>query len=444
MKQLLLLTVLLLSGLGCVRRPEAVPATSPAVVMPTFSTRDLPATFTPAATVLGLTPTPLATATPVGPTPTPIDFTQTAVELRYLIPALNLERRLQGNIASQIIFVDETGGRALQRSNQARVLLDLQQVLPTLALTPLPEGCDRCVYVAYALPLAGQTGAGWLQDPVLLASVENIMAAVLGAHVPLGTVVGLRRSASPYAPAHTIAVTTAGAVWLWLATEPEIDDPLAVAATLPNLDAILNQLSPETLNSDYVTSCPGAPLETLYLDVAGVTRQIQISCPEFTLPTTLLPLYVALDNALQDKLADVAGPEKPPSGFPLTAVLNYRRQDGAQLTLYADGLAVAQDALTNVYTNTLTTAAVISLTTQLVDSGLVKPGLATFFTDAADTAASSRLLVRGPDGVYDARWNGVQTAVAALDALLDTFILVDDAATAAPTPEDTPVPTPTP
>ncbi|MEZ4642926.1 MAG: hypothetical protein R3E31_09370 [Chloroflexota bacterium] len=441
---LLLLSLLVFSVVGCNRNnggtsTEAVPA-----VVPTFSTRELPVTFTPAPTVIADTPTPVATTTAPAPTATPINFDETAVELRYFIPALNLQRRLQGNVASQIIFVDETTGAALQRSNQASVLLELQQVLPQLTLETLPEGCDTCVYIEYMMPLSGESGAGWLQDPVLLVSIENIMAAVLGPHFPTGTVVGLRRSASPYAPAHTIAITAGGTVWQWLATDAQIDAPLAEGTAVPNLAAILSQLPLDTLSSEYTTSCPGVPVETLYLNQGGSATEIQIACPEFTLPTTLLPLYLALNNALQPKLAQIEGPARPPAGFPLDALLDYRRQDGAQLTVYYDGLTVARDAVNNVYTSTLTSAEIISVTTPLLTSGVVQPGLATFFTteESDSGAAASRLLVRSVDGVYDARWTGTETAVADLDTLLNTLIATD--ITPPPTPEATPETTETP
>lgn len=456
MKRLLLLLTLIFA-LGCTRSPAETITANPSAVIPTFSARELPVTFTPVPTIIPVTPTPIATPTPPGPTATPIDFGQTTVELRYRIPALNLERRLQGNVASQIIFVDETTGTSLKRNNMMGVLLELQQALPELALDSQPEGCTTCVYIEYELPLADEAGAGWLQDPVLLASIENIMATVLGPHFPPNTLVGLRRSASPYAPAHSLAITTDGSVWTWLATEPQIDDPLTTAAIVPNIDALLSELPSNTLGDDYTTSCPGVPLETLSLNLPDLDKEIKIICPEFTLPTTLLPLYLSLDQVLQPKLAALDGPQRPPAGFPLAAVLDYRRQDGARLTLYQDGTSVAQTAANEVYTNTLTIPEVISLTTNLVDSGLVNLGLTTFFTTEVSIDATSRLLVRGTDGVYDAQWTGTETAVSALDALLNASIPNEETETpvptetvTTPTSEETPsaaetaVPTPTP
>ncbi len=418
---------------GCATPATGTPTPDRPVVLPTVGSRELPVTFTPVSTAVFITPTPQPTLTAPVPTETPINFAETAVELRYRIPALGLDRRLQGTFGSQIIFADETTGLLLQRSNQTRVLLELQQVLPTLALTPLPENCDTCVYLEYALTASGETGAGWLQDPVLLASVENLLSVVLGPHFPPNTIVGLRRSASPYAPAHTIALTADGQVWTWLATEAEVAAPLPETA-VPNLRSALQNLDVDALSNSYETNCPGVPVESLTLVQNGTTATIAISCPEFTLPTPLLPLYLPLNQALSDKL-DAAGDAvstRPPAGFPLTAVLDYKRADGARLTLFQDGLTRAE--ATAVYTTTLSTSQIISLTTPLLDSGLVNPGLTTFFGEEAPEGATT-LLLRGPEGVLDGRWVGMETAVAELDALLDQLLGLESTS---PTPATTP------
>ncbi|MCA9971204.1 MAG: hypothetical protein KC425_13355 [Anaerolineales bacterium] len=417
----LLLTLWLLAACAQLPATPAVDGTavpSAAAVLPTGSVRELPVTFTPAATAAPVSPTPLPTPTAAGPTATPIDFDETAVELRYAIPALGLDRRLQGNISSQIIYADETVGLFLQRRNQSAVLLELQQVLPDMTLEPVPEGCDTCVEVSYDLPLSGEARSGWLQDPVLLASIENLLASVLGPHFPPETRAGLRRSASPYAPAHTVALTADGNAWVWLATDAEVlAAPLETA--VPGLDALLAGLDLAAVPPTLTASCAGVPLETLVIGSGEETAVVEIACPEFTLPTTLLPLYLALDGLAAPRLAALAGPEPPPAGFPLTALLDYRRADGARLTLYRDGLARAAGAAGEVVTTTLGAAEVISLTTGLVDGGFVALGLTSFGDDVEGT---SQLLVRGAGGVYDARWEGAETAVSAVDALLDGLL----------------------
>ncbi len=442
---LVLVTVLVFLA-GCSTLADGTVTPVRPVVLPTASNRDLPVTYTPESTAVFVTPTPRPTLTAAPPTETPVNFAETAVELRYRIPAIGLDRRLQGTFGSQIIFADEASGLILQRSNQGLVLLELQQVLPGLTLEPLPEGCDTCVYLEYALAASGETGAGWLQDPILLASVENLLAVVLGPHFPPDTLVGLRRSASPYAPAHTIALTTDGQVWVWLATEAEISEPLPETA-VADIRSALENLELDALAGSYETNCPGVPLESLSLVKGTEAITIDIACPEYTLPDTLLPLYLPLDMALSAKL-EAAGSvvsSRPPAGFPLTALLDYKRSDGARLTVYEDGLTLAQDAATAVYTTTLSSSQIISLTTPLLESGLVNPGLTTFFSEDEPEGASL-LLVRGPLGVLDGRWVGTETAVIDLDALLDQLIGLESAtpeATTSPGATASPEMTPT-
>ncbi len=434
MRKLLFFSLLFVLA-GCNAARTGVPASLPAptplsavtvAASPLPAAPALPPTFTPPVGAKLVTPTPLATLTRPAPTSTPANFADTAVELRYRIPAIGLDRRLQGTVGSQIIFADESSGRLLQRSNQGMILLELQQVLPALVLQPVPEGCEACVWLAYDLPISGASGEGWLQDPVLLASVENLLAVVLGPHFPPQTVIGLRRSASPYAPAQTIALTANGEMWIWLATEGELDLPQAGAETAvaitPSLSA-LQTLDLSTLASSYTTTCPGVPQESLYLNQAGQTIIIAIACPEFTLPAPLLPVYLPLDAALSAKLAASVtdAPARPPAAFPLAALLDYKRADGARLTLYEDGLLVAAIKETAVFTATLSATEIISLTTPLLESGLLQTGLTSFLTPP-ESEPYAMLLLRGPQAVLDARWTGRKTAVAPLDDLLDQLL----------------------
>ncbi|HFQ94222.1 MAG TPA: hypothetical protein ENK32_09450, partial [Anaerolineae bacterium] len=163
----------LLFVLAACSAPAATPTPAePARQLPAIT--GIPPTFTPLPPGEQLLPTqPVITVTqeplPTAPTKTPVPFGDTAVELRYTIPELNLDRRLQGGVNSQIILVDETTGKAIKRANQAGVLLELQQALPDLLLTAVPEGCTGCVQVSYELPFAQEEAEGWLQDPTLLA-----------------------------------------------------------------------------------------------------------------------------------------------------------------------------------------------------------------------------------------------------------------------------------
>lgn len=403
-------------------------------------------TFTPLST-----PGPLPTFTPnvvqtVAATSTPVNFNETAVELRYNIPAIGLDRRLQAKVGGSIILVDEITLLAVEQVNQPGILLEIRQAVEGLELAPVPEGCDTCVWFRYDLPLTGVSEEGWLQDPILLASIENYMAINLGPHFPPDTVLGLRRSASPFAPAHSLALTANGRLWAWLATEGQISELSdEQAAVLSNL---LPELPIATLDNQYLVECAGTPNETLWLNPTGEKKEVFITCPAYALPTTLLPLYLVLHELLTEKTADVALPQ-PPFGFPLDALLDYRRADGPRLTLYQDGTLQLQTAdLT--YTTTLTTTTPISLTGNLLASGILQPGLTTFFVTDTGTPTPavplSILLVRATDGVWDGQWENTADipALLELDTLLNSLLaLAQPQETATPTGTETAV-TPTP
>lgn len=402
----LLLPVVLLLGCGSPQpTPSAIASPAP---LPTGQT--IPPTFTPSAVVNQPAPAatrpPTATVDPEAETPVPFDAT--VVELRYSIPALALDRRLQGNVASQMLLIDETTGQGQQRSNQGATLLQLQQALEEIELEPIPDGCARCVHISYSLPLLPAAGEGWLRDPALLASIENFMTAVFGPHFPPQTILGLHRAASPYAPAHTVALTDDGTLWYWQANQDTAPEPGAVNEALPaELEAVETAVSEGAVFSDsYAVSCPGAPQEWLRLPAAnGDPRLIRIACPEFALPAGLLSLYLALDTVTAANLTDNL--PRPPAAFPLNALLDYQQAGGVRLTLYADETAVAVNADGAVFTGAISIGDVRTLTGQLIDAGIVQTGLATFQAsdDQAEAeTAISRLLVRGPAGVYDAAW----------------------------------------
>ena len=419
--------------------PLAAPPTSTAVV--------IPPTFTPAPNGDQFNPVPVVTVTqeplPTVETSTPIPFGANVVEVRLTIPAIGFDRRLQGGVSSQIILVDESNGFSVQRDNQASVLLDLQQVLPELVLAPVPDGCEGCVHLTYNLPFSGVQGDGWLRDSVLLASLENYFTTTLGPHFPAEAVIGLRRSASPYAPAHSVAVMADGRLYRWLANEGEVA-PMSTAS--PTLLAAFEAIEPQAMAQQYTAPCPGSPLESLLLTGREAERLIALVCPEFALSTELQPLYVALDEALAELLAgSEATLPRPPAAFPLTAVLDYQRLDGAQLTIFLDDTAVASNASGQPITTTLSSSQVISLTTDLLASGGLRTGLTTFLAEegtnptATPSAPRTALLVRGPAGVYDAQWFNTADVplLADLNDLLNELL---SGGTAVPieTPEATP------
>lgn len=452
--KIFLFTFLLAALAGCVAPPPPPAPTESAPRRPAIT--GIPPTFTPLPPGTQLLPSrPAVTVTqaplPTAPTKTPVPFGETAVELRYTIPAINLDRRLQGGVNSQIILVDETTGQAVKRANQAGVLLELQQVLSDLPLAPLPAECPGCVQFSYALPFAQETGEGWLQDAILLASLDNYLNVSLGPHFPPGTRLGLYRRATPFAPAHTLAITEEGQMYRWLATEGKIDEPLPVdTAVLDNL----NNLPLDDLADEYVTDCPGASPELLYLRQGETTKEVTILCPEFALPAPLLPLYTQLNTALEAKLATSDNVlARPPAAFPLDALLDYRRDDGAILTVYQDGAAVAQYE-NQVITGTVSSSDVLSMTNSLLDSGALNDDLSLYAAAVAPPAGSAPpsprpvVIMRGQTGVYNAVWpEAGAPALAPLNAVLDN-LLANFLDTAAPTeeaaPEMTPAATPRP
>ncbi|MEJ2746922.1 MAG: hypothetical protein P8183_03255, partial [Anaerolineae bacterium] len=284
--------------IGCAR-PTPTPIV-PDVVRPVLTPGELPPTFTPMATAVSPATATSLPAPTLNATATAIDFDKTSVQLRYIIPVIGLDRRLRGNISGQISFLDGTTGQAEEYNNQSIALVELQNVLPTVELQPVPEGCDACVQIEYELPLTGETDSGWLQDTVLLVSLDNFMTAALGPHFPPGTQAGLRRNISQFAPAHTIAVLDDGRLFRWLATDAQIADPIAAPELLPLAQAV----PAADLAADYIVECVvTTPVEVLM--IRPDAAPIQLSCPEFGLPSTLLPLYLAFDNLLKPILQDV-------------------------------------------------------------------------------------------------------------------------------------------
>jgi hypothetical protein len=386
-----------------------------------------------------------STATsPPSDTPTPestVDFEQPVVELRYQIPALGLDRRLEANVNGEITVVDETRGLARVGRNQGGVIIELQQALPDLSLEPLPDGCEACVAFSYELPMVDSSAQGWLTDTVMLASVEHYTSLMVGAHFPEDTVLGLRRSATPFDVAHSLALTTDGQLWRWLATEPEVSPAVAAAESSPQLAAMVGELDTSALADSYEVPCQGTSGETLYLNQGGEETTVLIRCPAFSLPSTLLPLYLELDAALQPVVAE-QGLQKPPLQIPLDTMIAYRLSDGSQLTLGLDGAArLSMDS--EVYTETIGVEQVMSLNEQLLATEQLDPGVEAY----GNGEVQDVLLVRGPQGMMEAAWQGAGPP-AELEALVSSLqTMINDLAGAtldeSEALEATPEPTPT-
>lgn len=392
----------------------------PAGASPTpFVLPTLYPTFTP------LPPaTPLPSRTPAAsPTAaTAIDFEQKSVLFRYTIPALGLDRRLEGTVGGQITVIDETTGLAAIRTNSGTPLQEMQTAFPDLTLEPMAENCMSCVYFEYELPLSGQSDSGWLTEAYMLASIENFTAINLGPHFPAGTILGLRRSATAYEPAHSLALTADGQLYRWLATESQVTTPI----TNTTLIELLPTVPLNTFAENYLVSCPAVPVESLYLNPAGTATTIRLTCPAFSLPTSLLPLYLQLDSLLQESLAPQSL-TKPPLAVPLATLLDYQRADGNRLTLTQTEQAIVVDPAGQSLTATLSLSQTISYTSSLLDSGIFQPGVQLF----GEATLPNLLLVRGPQGMNEIGWSelppqAIQPLIARLDTLLDELLATDN------------------
>lgn len=419
------LAILGVGLMGCGEARQDAPATAASTagdaVLPTVAT--LPTLYPTATRPLGGA-RPTAVPATITPSPTPIDFSQPVISFRYEIPALGLDRRLEGTADSQIRLVDGVTGAEVMLVNQARALIDMQTVLPDLPLAELPEGCERCVRLTLDLPLAGRAETGWLQDDIVLASIEDFFVRQLGPHFPPDTAVGLHRRASGYNVGHTVAILTDGSLWRWQATDAEVPARLSAGeAAVGDIIAEAEGLPLNRLEPSYRADCPFFSEETLYF--AASNQMYKLACPSLSLPTTLVSFYADLDAVAQAGLDLERNLALPGQVLPLTAVVFYQRSDGATLTIYNDGERVGVDATGRVYTATakLEAEEVAALQTALTTSGVI-PRTVEIVTDEALAAETeSLLLVRGELGVYEFGWaetigQSLVPAIITLDELL--------------------------
>lgn len=438
-----LFIVLLL--VACSQPPAETPEPDDADRRPQLTREAIP-TLYPTFTRPSATET--ATAVPQD-TPTPrstIDFEQPVVEFRYRIPALQLDRRLEANVNGEITVVDETVGLASMRQNQGGILLELQDALPELELEPVPANCDSCVAFSYSLPIDGVSDEGWLQDPVMLASVENYTSVAVGTHFPPDTVLGLRRSATAYDVAHSLALTSEGQLWRWLATEAQVAAPVPIEEAGPQLASLLAELPLQSLTERYIVQCPGAPAETLFLNPTDAEEgfTIEIGCPAFSLSRPLLPLYLEMDRLLQEVVPEEE-PLRPPLEIPLATVVDYQRDDGARLSVLLDGTARATKPAGETVTMTLTSSQVLSVTAALVESDVLQPGLDAYVADDAPNI----LLVRSLRGMAEVAWTeddgppeGALPQIRFLNSLLDELLAESEETGESIRPQPSPTPSP--
>jgi hypothetical protein len=397
-------TAALVVLIGCSQPASSDIPTSQIVSQPpgeSNSTPRLLPTLYPTST---MHPTALPTETrpplTAAPSSTPINFDQLVVDLRYEIPSLGLKRSISGDVAGRMKLTDETIDFTVDRNSQAGILLEMQQSLAGLKLDDLPEGCNGCVRLEYELPLTGESDQGWLQDERMLVSLENYTSIALGPHFPPGTIFGIRRSSAEFHDAHSAAVTEDGRLWLWNAMEAEVPEAVSLDEVDPIYSVDIDALDLTALESLYIAECPENPgIETLFIQDGDVERFIDISCPEIALPLSLLPLYLSLD-AKTVGIRDLYAPEdyEPPAA--LETVLIYQNQDENKLTVYHDGSLIADDGAGNVISDTIPLSTVISMTSQLSDSGLTQPGIDAYLAGVAE----NYLVIRGENGLSEIVW----------------------------------------
>lgn len=400
----LLLPITLLVACQSDEPPSPPTQAAPAAALPTAV--PLPTiypTFTPNADgsiPTAATPTPQ----PIPPTSTPVDFSKPVITFRYEIPALGLDRRFEGTLSSDIRLVDITAGTSIDLPNQARALLEIQNVLSNLQpLEPPPANCNgRCVLLTYDLPVEGKSGSGWLQDDILLASIEFFFANNLGAHFPPETIAGLHRAASGYTVSHTAAVLADGTVWRWQATDFQIPEPTIGTGTITNL---VPSLPLNLYENVYAADCPYFPTETMHLASAAATRTINLVCPELTLPVSLTAVYGELVQLANQTLDPERNIPLPQQLLPLEGLLFYQRADGATLSILNDGTQVAIDAAGQPYTTTIPVQDARDLIDLMATSDVLPRGVAIANDPEALEETESLLLMRNELGVYELGWS---------------------------------------
>lgn len=395
--------------------PLAPSVSDPAISGPTAAPLVLPTLFPTYTPLIPPTPWPTSGPAATAATRTPIPFDQIVVSVEYQIPAIGLYRRLEGNVASQIILTDDVSGETATLSNQPGNLLQIQQSLAELTLAERPENCDACVYIRFELPASQTQGEGWLQDAILLASLDQFTAVHLGPHFPPNTALGLRRNASAFDVAQTLALTADGSLYVWQGVMAEIPPPRSAAAQLDAWRAEIAALPVDDLQRRYAAACLGEPLETLRLEEI----EIILVCPALSLPGALVSLYNDLSAEMAAALPppEVASPVYPLS---LRDQLVYQQADGTRLVLDENDQATVWVGDTAVLTATfaLTNTTTLSLTLALQESGALGAGIA-----ALEREWPAFLILRGPLAVSSLGWdNEPPAALRPLLAPLDAWL----------------------
>lgn len=363
------------------------------------------------------------------PSPTPtVDLNRPVIRFRIEVPAIALERSFEGNISGRTELIDHTADLSEVLSNQNRRLIEIQAVLRDLALDPLPEGCERCTYFSFSLPVEGIEAEGHLTDPIVLASVHHFLSQTLGPHFPPDTLIGHHRSASGYTAAHTAVLLEDGTIWRWFGSDTEMA-PADEAE--PDLLALYSDAADlfDPLEPVFDADCANFPIET----VRFREKWVEVRCPELALPTLLVPSYETASALSAPQLLDERNLIIPSTVLPLNSVIFFERSDGANLTLYEDGLVVTLSAAGETVTTTIPAREIEPLIEPMVSSEIIPRGVTVSIASTEQNGELSvdeeaeyeeLILIRGSLGVYEFAWTDrvgqtLVPGIAVLDLLLE-------------------------
>lgn len=414
---------LILVAMACSGEPTSLAETSssqPPTKLPKLPEKTLAPlqpTNTPASTGLMVNePTsPAATSLPVlTPSPT-ADLNQPVLRLMYEIPAVQLKRTLEANLAGKLTLIDETTGKIVTVTNGQRLLAEINGALQSFKadFEPVPAACETCVIIGFDLPVAGESARGILTDPQLQVSIQHLFATRLGGHFPPDTVLGHHMSASGYTLAQTAAITSDGTLYQWFAADPQITivtgQPVPTADTVQTYVAAAERFA----GVDLITPCLNFPVEFVQLQ----TETLQTRCPELALPLELIAPYQATKQLIQPLLRDERNLEIPSTFLPFGARLFYEQDSGDRVTIFEDGSVEASFVISNTTATTETVAATFETITSSIPAGeidpLIIPMLASDVIPRGVSVSVSNeqtdfeelLLIRSFDGVYEFAWS---------------------------------------
>ncbi|MEM9772954.1 MAG: hypothetical protein AAF902_00125 [Chloroflexota bacterium] len=369
----------------------------------------------------------------ITPSPT-ADLNQPVLKLFYEIPAVQLKRTLEANLAGKLTLIDETTGEEATVPNGQRLLTEINGAIQTFKgqFEPVPPGCKTCVVVGYDLPLAGESARGILTNTQLQVSIQHLFSTRMGPHFPPDTVLGHHLSASGYTLAQTAAITSDGTLYQWIAADPQItqqtDQVLPTSTNLENFKELAQRFS----GVDLVTECTNFPIEYSRID----SETLQIRCPELSLPLELISPYEVTKALIDPLLEDERNFDIPSTFLPFGARLFYEQDSGNRVTIFEDGSVEAKFIITNTIASTETETVQFETILSSIPAGEIDPLIIPMLASDViprgvrvsvandQTDFDELLLIRSIDGVYEFAWSnkvgqGLIPGIQILDLLIE-------------------------